>query len=366
MFRSTPSCYSALVGLSMVLLSLGGSFSCVVPGGPVTVGRHDHIVTSIAFSPCEAEITSASLNGVIALWDVTRQVPGRMLLVERSGIGPLFRCETAHVLGLACTSKSQLLAAVQGTVGDRTGAEIQSWTVKGELTDRVWWPGMVEAVGTDPQGRALVVVLLPEVASSHRNHWGIICGPMTKCFEVGQSDRLGLICSAAVSSALASIAVGWTSGTVQVLSVHAGPTWHVRDAHRGSVSAVVFSRDGTLLASGGSDDVIGIWDVRTAQCVRRISARSNGVQCLSFHPGADLLAAGGNDGTIRLWNIGTGECRTVLEAHDGGVYAIAFNDDGRLLVSGGQDGRVRLWDLAWLGKMEQGDFPGPQSSRQET
>jgi WD40 repeat protein len=59
-----------------------------------------------------------------------------------------------------------------------------------------------------------------------------------------------------------------------------------------------------------------------------------------------LLASGGMDGTVRLWDARRAACLATLQSHDAeavAVYCIALSADGRLVASGGMDGTVRLW-----------------------
>jgi WD40 repeat protein len=56
-----------------------------------------------------------------------------------------------------------------------------------------------------------------------------------------------------------------------------------------------------------------------------------------------VLASGGWDKTIRLWDVATGRCLEVLEGHARPVYAIAFSSDGHWLASGSEDQTVKLW-----------------------
>jgi len=59
-----------------------------------------------------------------------------------------------------------------------------------------------------------------------------------------------------------------------------------------------------------------------------------------------MLATGGDDRMIRLWEIPSGRRLAQWEGHEGGVTALAFRVDGRGLVSGASDGLLKLWDLA--------------------
>ena len=63
---------------------------------------------------------------------------------------------------------------------------------------------------------------------------------------------------------------------------------------------------------------------------------------LAVSPDGKLLATGGVDRTIHLWEILTGRELARWEAHDSGVTALAFRPDGKTLVSGGGDGALKL------------------------
>ena len=60
-----------------------------------------------------------------------------------------------------------------------------------------------------------------------------------------------------------------------------------------------------------------------------------------------LLASGGGDRSVRLWDVATLVPKGgALLGHEDQVYSVAFSPDSALLASGSVDSSVRLWDTS--------------------
>jgi WD40 repeat protein len=70
------------------------------------------------------------------------------------------------------------------------------------------------------------------------------------------------------------------------------------------------------------------------------------VHCLAVSPDGTLVASGGQDRTVRLWDLASAAPRATLGTHADEVHAVAFSPDNRTEASAGADGVIRLWASA--------------------
>src|SRR4029077_11097588 len=68
------------------------------------------------------------------------------------------------------------------------------------------------------------------------------------------------------------------------------------------------------------------------------------VKAAAFSPNAALIASGGADKSVRIWNAADGKPLLTLQGHTGEVESLAFTSDNTKLVSSGSDGQIIVWD----------------------
>ncbi|XP_030758560.1 target of rapamycin complex subunit lst8 [Sitophilus oryzae] len=101
-----------------------------------------------------------------------------------------------------------------------------------------------------------------------------------------------------------------------------------------------------ILATGGYDHTIKLWQTHTGMCHRTMQHSESQVNALEITPDKKLLAAASYQ-HINMYDLLSNNPNSIVnyEGTSKNVTCVGFNDDGRLMYSGGEDGRVRIWDL---------------------
>ncbi|KAL7860468.1 hypothetical protein AOLI_G00168170 [Acnodon oligacanthus] len=120
-----------------------------------------------------------------------------------------------------------------------------------------------------------------------------------------------------------------------------------RAIHNVPVASMTFDCTSTLLATGGCDGTIKLWDIVKQYCTHNLKGLSSVVHLVEFHPDISLLQlfSSSLDCAIRIWDLRTSKCICVLKSHYSAVTSLAFSPDGHTLISSGRDKICTVWDL---------------------
>uniref|UniRef100_A0AAX7UBY3 Transducin (beta)-like 3 n=1 Tax=Astatotilapia calliptera TaxID=8154 RepID=A0AAX7UBY3_ASTCA len=120
-----------------------------------------------------------------------------------------------------------------------------------------------------------------------------------------------------------------------------------RAIHTVPVASMTFDSTSTLLATGGCDGTIKLWDVVKHYCTHNLKGSSGVVHLVQFHPNTDLLQlfSSSLDCGIRIWDLRSSQCVCVLQSHYSAVTSLSFSPDGNAMVSSGRDKICTVWDL---------------------
>lgn len=111
--------------------------------------------------------------------------------------------------------------------------------------------------------------------------------------------------------------------------------------HKGTVRDIMFTRDGFLVYGGGLSPEIQVMDMRTFQRAVSLEGHTDQVLTLDILPGG-LLASGGQDKTVLLWDMRSRQPVSMLPVNSA-VASMASS--GNELVTSHMDGSCTVYDL---------------------
>ncbi|XP_039986630.1 protein Atg16l2 isoform X2 [Xiphias gladius] len=121
----------------------------------------------------------------------------------------------------------------------------------------------------------------------------------------------------------------------------------VLEAHEQGINAVRFSSSSDLLATGGTDRVIKLWEVRAGSLTHRatLDGSTEGITCIEFDPTGLRILAASYDKSALLWRLDDSVPKLTLTGHSRKVTAARFSSSLHQVVTGSADRTIRLWDL---------------------
>ena len=208
--------------------------------------------------------------------------------------------------------------------------------------------------------------------------------------ELRQFERcLGYCSPIAFLSDGATVAAGGRNyNSICLCDVSTGRRCWPGDDRQSAIHAVAFSPDGTLLASGGDDNRVRLWNTATAKewrtsagmprvmwiyicprtarhwhpgeviaksvsgtlatgrAIRQIGEMKTDDSCAALSPDGAILASGGGDEPVNLSETNTGKVVRKCGAELIKATFVVFSPDGKTLASGSADNAIHLWETA--------------------
>ena len=143
------------------------------------------------------------------------------------------------------------------------------------------------------------------------------------------------------------LAVATDGEIVQLWDIRTGKVKTELIGHQGSVGAVAYSPNGSVLASGGNDRKIRLWHAASGELLFTFPEQLDSIMSITFSPDGQRIASG-TVADIYISDLATGKHIATLTGHRRPVRSVAFSPDGKLLASGSDDSTVLLWDLTQI------------------
>ncbi|KAK2746372.1 hypothetical protein FQN57_003254 [Myotisia sp. PD_48] len=122
---------------------------------------------------------------------------------------------------------------------------------------------------------------------------------------------------------------------------------------KGSVYAL--SARGAILASGGPDSVVRIWDSKSGKLATKFVGHTDNVRSILINKDGDTVMTASSDQTVKLWSMTAGRCMHTLTMHNDSVWSL-YSDHPQLSVfySSDRSGLVAKTDTRNVSDVDQG------------
>ncbi len=116
--------------------------------------------------------------------------------------------------------------------------------------------------------------------------------------------------------------------------------------HRKDVTALGFSADNALLATGGADTNVVFWNLETGEADWTSAGHWAAVSTVQFHEDGDFLLSGGKDYKARTLRAVGGKSTAIFQGHLSDINDVAFGPWEDTILTVSDDGTLRLWSTA--------------------
>jgi pre-mRNA-processing factor 19 len=123
---------------------------------------------------------------------------------------------------------------------------------------------------------------------------------------------------------------------------------HTVKVHTNAVNGLDVHCTGDLFVTASADRTWALHDARQGRSLYRCVSEKveAGLTAVRFHPDGIIMATGGDDNVVNVWDTRTGKApKAQLQGHTGGITSVAFSENGYFMASAGQDRTIFLWDL---------------------
>ena len=113
-----------------------------------------------------------------------------------------------------------------------------------------------------------------------------------------------------------------------------------------TIGSVCFNKSGDWIAFGCPDlGQLLVWEWQSETYVLKQQGHASGMNSLAYSPDGSLVATGGEDSKVKLWNTNSGFCFVTFSEHEAAVTGVCFTPNAKVVLSSSLDGTVRAFDM---------------------
>ena len=114
-------------------------------------------------------------------------------------------------------------------------------------------------------------------------------------------------------------------------------------AHEKNAFATAISNKANIIATGGHDRNIRLWNAGNLEQIGALKHR--GVKSLRFSFNDRFLISGAWDNQVKIWNIEDRELIQTHRVHSDDIHAISFSENGKYMATSGHGDSLKFWEL---------------------
>src|SRR5262249_39792906 len=107
--------------------------------------------------------------------------------------------------------------------------------------------------------------------------------------------------------------------------------------HTEYLRGIAFSPDGKLLASGGGDRRLRIYDVLSGALKHDLPGHNLAINAVAFTPDGKRVASVAGDRVVRVLDPTPGAAQLAVAPFKGTIFAVTFHPDGNHVIVAGAD-----------------------------